>query len=139
MMAEFNRLEAIPARVQPSRKYDDRRSPEAEQYRRLYKTARWKRIRQHQLTEHPLCARCSKRGRITAATVAHHRLPHRGNEALFFDPANLESVCAPCHDGDVQSEEKVGYCREIGADGWPVDPRHPANEATSSSSVDTVL
>jgi hypothetical protein len=59
--------------------------------------------------------------------VVHHLDPHRGNEELFFDPTNLASSCKPHHDSDEQSEERLGYSREVGPDGYYVDPRHPSN------------
>lgn len=64
---------------------------------------------------------------MTAANVVHHKVPHRGDLALFFDPSNLEAVCKPCHDGPMQSDEARGFSRDVGPDGWPVDPAHPAN------------
>jgi hypothetical protein len=84
-----------------------------------------------QLREHPLCKRCleMKPRRLTAATVVHHIEPHKGDITKFFDPANLESSCAPHHDGDAQSEERVGYSTAVGEDGWPVDARHPQHAA----------
>ena len=44
----------------------------------------------------------------------------------FNDPANLESVCWRCHSGAIQSEEVLGYDATFGADGWPVDVKHPS-------------
>lgn len=69
---------------------------------------------------------CQKRGRTTAATVVDHVVPHRGNEALFFGGA-LQSLCKACHDGAKQTEERRGYSREVGVDGFPLDPRHPGS------------
>jgi 5-methylcytosine-specific restriction endonuclease McrA len=103
------------------------RSKEAEQYRRLYKTSRWLRLRKQKLREEPLCERHKAKGKVKAATVVNHRKPHKGNKALFFDYSNLESTCAPCHDSAIQSEERLGYSKEIGIDGYPIDPSHPAN------------
>lgn len=103
----------------------DRRSPEAEAYRKLYKTARWQRIRAAQLAKHPVCARCRAKGHITAATVCHHTDPESKKTDFFRGP--FASLCATCHDGPTQSEEKLGFSREIGNDGWPVDERHPSN------------
>jgi hypothetical protein len=65
--------------------------------------------------------------RITEATVANHRQPHKGDKRLFYDATNLESLCKRHHDGDVQSMERKGYSDRIGPDGWPVDPAHPSN------------
>lgn len=35
---------------------------------------------------------------ITAATVVDHKMPHKGNMALFWDHDNWQSLCKPCHD-----------------------------------------
>lgn len=108
----------------------NQRSPEAQHYRRLYKDRRWIARRAEQLSREPLCARCAKAGRVTAATVADHVIPHRGDERLFFD-GRLQSLCDArpwrCHSSGKQSEERRGYSAEVGLDGWPVDGRHPAN------------
>lgn len=104
----------------------NQRSPEAQQYRKLYKTSRWQKLRARQLRHYPLCSKCQARGQVTPATVADHIEPHKGNEHLFFH-GPLQSLCAPCHSGAKQSEERRGYSTEIGLDGWPTCPSHPAN------------
>lgn len=105
----------------------DYRSPEAQLYRAHYKTAAWKALRQYHLQGEPLCRMCSAEGLVTAATVCDHITPHRGNLDLFFDPGNLQSLCAHHHNADKQDEERLGYSQRIGTDGWPIDPRHPTN------------
>lgn len=105
----------------------DDRSAEALAYRRLYKTAEWRALRARQLAEQPLCERHLRKGQLRAATVVNHRKPHQGDRSLFRDPDNLESVCKECHDGLIQSEERLGFSKDIGADGWPTDPQHPSN------------
>lgn len=106
----------------------DYRSAEAAEYRRLYKTARWRRLRAAQLARRPLCEPCERARpqRITPATVVHHKRRHGGDERLFFASENLESACAPCHDGPLQRAEVQGFSTEVGPDGWPVDPQHRA-------------
>ena len=106
-----------------TRRYDQRRR-QSQPWRHLYKTARWQRIRQQQLQSHPLCAWHLKSGRLVPATVVHHVHRHEGNAALFFG-GPFESLCKFCHDSLAQQEERIGFSPEIGADGWPVDPRHP--------------
>lgn len=108
----------------------DYRTPEAQAYRKLYNLPIWRGkggLRAQQLSRQPLCERCYKRGRIVPATVANHKTPHKGDYSLFADPENLESTCKPCHDGEVQSEERTGFSKAIGEDGWPTCPRHPSN------------
>jgi hypothetical protein len=90
----------------------------------LYRTARWQALRKAQLRSHPLCERCLNESRIVPATVAHHRIPHKGDERLFFE-GELVSSCKPHHDSIEQSIERRGYDKTIGVDGWPVDPSHP--------------
>lgn len=106
----------------------DRRSPEAVEYRKLYKLKAWERLRRRKLNDQPLCARHQARGKVKAATVVNHKVPHKGDRRLFFDYDNLESTCAECHDSIIQSEERLGYSKEIGNDGWPIDSGHPFND-----------
>jgi 5-methylcytosine-specific restriction protein A len=104
----------------------DRRSPAAKQWRKLYQTPTWKRIRRAKLSKDPLCELCQARGRTVLARVVNHRIPHKGNWALFVDPGNHQSTCKPCHDGEIQSREKTGrdYDKAVGLDGFPIDPKH---------------
>ena len=111
-------------------RYDARREP----WRKLYKTARWQRIRQQQLAERPLCERHLKRGRLVPATVVHHKVKHEGDVEIFFS-GPFECLCKHCHDADAQQEERRGYSSAIGLDGWPVDERHPANAAAGEGVV----
>jgi 5-methylcytosine-specific restriction enzyme A len=88
--------------------------------RRWYSHRRWQAQRLAQLRKQPLCERCLSRGRVQAATVAHHRVPHKGDLALFWDTHNLASSCASCHDVDEQRIEHGGKARPaLDAHGWP--------------------
>lgn len=80
-------------------------------WRGWYKTAAWQRRRASQLADEPLCRTCAKHGRVTAATVADHVEPHRGDHDRFwYGP--LQSLCdeAPwrCHSSVKQREERAG-------------------------------
>ena len=106
------------------------RTPEASEYRKLYKGKQWRHLRERVLLRDLFkCQRCKcslKRGRTEPqSAVVHHIKAHKGDPALFYDIDNLQSVCWSCHSGVIQSEEARGYSTEIGDDGWPVDPRHP--------------
>jgi len=105
----------------------DPRSAEALEWRKLRKTKHWLQLRDMQLTAHPYCRFCEARGKLKRATVVDHITPHKGDADLFFDPANLQSLCKRCHDSAKQSEERLGYSTAIDEDGYPIDPRHPAN------------
>jgi len=46
-------------------------------------TARWRRLRKHQLKAEPLCKFCLERGIVTAANVVDRVVPHRGDWTKF--------------------------------------------------------
>lgn len=91
-------------------------------------TRRWDKARLTYLQRHPLCVYCERQGRVTAATVVDHIIPHRGDQKLFWDTANWQSLCKPHHDAAKQVEDTKGFSSEVGLDGWPIDQKHPANK-----------
>ncbi|MBN8957648.1 MAG: HNH endonuclease [Rhizobiales bacterium] len=115
-----------------NREYDARRRRE-KPWRRLYATPRWRALRDAQLEAEPLCLRCKAANRLTPATVAHHKKPHKGDEVLFFDPNNVTSSCADCHDTIEQGIEARGYERGCDVNGRPIDPDHPWNRKAGGS------
>lgn len=60
--------------------------------------ARWRKYRAGYLQANPLCVLCLAAGRTEPATVVDHIQAHKGDEALFWDPANHRALCKPCHD-----------------------------------------
>jgi 5-methylcytosine-specific restriction endonuclease McrA len=88
----------------------------------LYKTKRWQRLRAAHIHTQPLCVMCQAAGRLEPATVADHVKPHKGDMALFLDPANLQSLCAPHHSSAKQREEWLDMqANRVDLDGYPVD------------------
>lgn len=86
----------------------------------------WQRAREGYLREHPLCDMHMQRGQVMRATVVDHKVPHRGDKALFWDKKNWQPLCKPCHDSFKQRAEKSGRASAAcGVDGLPHDPRHP--------------
>jgi hypothetical protein len=69
---------------------------------------------------------CLERKVVAPATVADHVTPHNGDHQLFYF-GELQSLCAHCHNHRKKRLETHGYLLDIGTDGWPIDPRHPAN------------
>lgn len=71
------------------RRRRDQRSPEAETWHRLYSLAIWRRpktgLGAGQLAKQPLCERHLKRGLVVPADTVHHKVPHKGDRALFAD------------------------------------------------------
>ena len=75
-------------------------------YISLYNTGAWRRMRAAFLKAHPFCAVCG-----APATVADHIIPHKGNEALFFDEASLQPLCKACHSR--KTLEENGHFRGV--------------------------
>lgn len=75
------------------------------QWQSMYQTSTWRAMRLAQLAKEPLCQECMKEHRLTPATVADHAVVHRGNPALFYDPDNLQSMCASCHSSKTDRED----------------------------------
>lgn len=57
----------------------------------------WQRARLGFLQQNPLCVTCATTGRVTAASVVDHIKPHKGDMQLFWDSANWQALCKPCH------------------------------------------
>lgn len=95
----------VPARLgRPADVARDEWSP----WRRWYKTRRWRRLRWATLVADGFtCRRCGRIEGDTRRLVADHVEPHRGNAALFWDPANLQTLCAACHSGPKQAAERA--------------------------------
>lgn len=82
----------------------DRYRRRAKPWRRYYDKPEWKARRAEQLTREPYCERHKAKGEIIIATVAHHKVAHRGDWDLFIG-GELQSLCKTCHDGEAQAEE----------------------------------
>jgi 5-methylcytosine-specific restriction enzyme A len=94
------------------RAYDRARASTAN--RSLYRTAAWKTLRKLHLEEYP---GCNSPGCRRPASVVDHVRAHRGNNALFFDQANLQSLCKQCHDRKtVRHDGGFGNARSIAID-----------------------
>lgn len=77
---------------------------------RLY-TYRWQKAREAFLRQHPLCQceACDEgRKRVRPATVVDHRVPHRGDERLFWHQENWQAMAKACHDAKTQRETASG-------------------------------
>lgn len=88
-------------------------------------TARWQRLRTAVLAEHPLCAHCFERGRVTIATDVDHADENPANN----DRSNLVSLCHSCHSTKT-ARARHGSATVYGCDvnGTPLDPAHAWNE-----------
>lgn len=103
-----------------------RRSHEAQQWQRWYKTKLWQRLRANHLKAHPYCQCPHHKGKHAVANTVDHKAPHRGDRRLFFDARNLQSMTKQCHDRYKQSQEKggVGFNKGCDVRGWPLSQEH---------------
>lgn len=61
-------------------------------------SAAWDRFSRQFLMANPICEYCLAKGRIVAARVTDHDIPHRGDPDLFWDNT-FTALCAACHNG----------------------------------------
>jgi 5-methylcytosine-specific restriction protein A len=94
--------------------------PTPRPWQHLYGRVRWKRLREHQLALQPLCEYCLRIEVVTVATIVDHRIPHKGDDSLFHDPSNLQSLCKLHHDRDKRLEENGKRVIYYGVDGYPL-------------------
>lgn len=59
---------------------------------------KWRAYRLGWLADSPFCVVCEAAGRIVLADTVDHIRPHRGDQTLFWDPSNHQSLCKRCHD-----------------------------------------
>ncbi|MET3578213.1 5-methylcytosine-specific restriction endonuclease McrA [Mesorhizobium robiniae] len=76
----------------------DRTRPNARQ--RGY-TREWEKARANFIALHPTCRYCP-----APATVVDHVKAHKGNMTLFWNKANWQPLCTPCHSSIKQSRER---------------------------------
>lgn len=81
---------------------------------------RWQKARAVFLDRNPLCIFCARNGRVEVANVVDHVIPHEGDQKLFWDRSNWQSLCKPCHDSTKRLMENDKTARHrVGIDGWP--------------------
>lgn len=97
---------SFAADVQPD---GTRTRDQVQHWRRWYKTARWQRLRWSVLVRDLFtCTMCKRIEADTSQLVADHKVPHRGDEALFWDASNIACLCSQCHNSTKQALEKSG-------------------------------
>lgn len=82
---------------QQQQEHDARRGTARE---RGYSRA-WEKASKAFLVKHPLCMcpDCMAGDvRVTAAVLVDHKVPHRGDRALFWDSSNWQAMAKACHD-----------------------------------------
>jgi 5-methylcytosine-specific restriction protein A len=85
-------------RRQADKKYDKER--ENEPWRQWIHSTRYRVAISIYKSEHPLCERCEKVGKVVPVYIVHHKIQHKGNWELFWSRDNWESVCNDCHEAE---------------------------------------
>ena len=75
-----------------SRGYDDRWARRAATFRQSHPLCG---MRANGIA--PVMSTCHDTGRITIGTVVDHVVPHRGDQELFWNESNWQTMCAACH------------------------------------------
>jgi len=89
-----------------------------------YGLGRWKIKQRAQIRAQPLCQFCIEKGLVVRAVIADHVEPVRGDWNSFWT-GKLQSLCRSCHESDKKYQDHRGFRRDIGEDGFPMDPEHP--------------
>ena len=79
-------------------------------WRKWYGTARWQKLRLTIWRRDLFTCQWPGCGRVTADTsqlVADHKVPHRGDERLFWDENNIQTLCSHCHSSKKQRAERA--------------------------------
>lgn len=86
----------------------------------LYRTARWKRLRERQLAEQPLCEICLETETVTVANTVHHTAGgHKGDVDKFWS-GPFQSLCPSCHSRFGAAEDRGRQIIRFGLDGYPI-------------------
>jgi 5-methylcytosine-specific restriction enzyme A len=111
--------ERLPCRVHPEETRMTRTTPKA--VRAWYHLARWRHPvwgrRAQVLARDPFCVECRKVRRLEPTTDVDHIIPHEGDPVLFWDPENLQGLCASHHAQKTQREQPRARGRTIARSG----------------------
>src|SRR5262245_33026733 len=100
MKSDRCRLRTVPMPYRPP-VYEDpntRSSPRRGSAYQQHYTQAWHNLARRFRRQHPLCAGCLAIGRTALAECVDHIIPHKGDPALMWDPANLQPACRWHHD-----------------------------------------
>jgi 5-methylcytosine-specific restriction protein A len=62
-----------------------------------YGSRRWQDLRRDVIQAEPFCRLCLALGRRVLTAQVDHIRKHATDPALFWDRANLQGLCRPCH------------------------------------------
>jgi 5-methylcytosine-specific restriction protein A len=62
-----------------------------------YSSSQWSNLRKLVLARDPICMWAEDGGCIKPSTIVDHKIPHRGDRALWADLTNLQGLCHHHH------------------------------------------
>lgn len=68
-------------------------------------TTKWDKTAKRFLQEHPLCVECAREGRTREADLVDHIIPAKGDQRLFWDKSNWQTLCAHHHSVKTNSQD----------------------------------
>ena len=74
-----------------------------------YQSRQWRKMRQIQLSQHPLCAACLSDGKITPALHIDHLFPWGLVGDIAFTNNVFQSLCPSCHSIKTTLEQRGTY------------------------------
>ena len=105
-MPQINKLERKKKSQAPRKETDMRKLRQ-----KAYQNKHWRSLRDLYIKEHPVCADCLGKGKVTPATSIHHiKSPFKNGEVnmtLLLDYNNLVSLCTECH--GIRHAEEQGH------------------------------
>jgi 5-methylcytosine-specific restriction enzyme A len=85
----------------------DRPDPNTRRVKPWYRSPIWKAIKRHRLAAEPQCRECAVEGRTEPATHVDHIEPHQGEESLFMQYENTQSLCRDHHNAHRYQERSA--------------------------------
>ena len=85
---------------------------QARDVRRERSSSCYRRARRAFLARNPYCHACKAKGVVMPSAEVDHIVP-LADGGPFWDQANLQALCAPCHDEKTANENAVRHVDEI--------------------------
>ena len=102
-----------------------------EAWGRLYKLKGWQNprrgLRMRVLARDDFTCTTCQRVEHASRLHAHHVIPHKGDEELFWNENNIIALCEDCHRIHTAETEVQGYLDAVDDLGLPIDQNHPFN------------
>ncbi|EPE99521.1 HNH endonuclease [Rhizobium grahamii] len=101
-----------PSTRQEAEAQRSRERDQSQPWRAWYKSNRWRKLREEVLRRDLYTCKqtgvlCIGKHPADNSPVVDHKIPHRGDERLFWDVNNLQTVSKAYHDSEKQKQERA--------------------------------